>query len=639
MPLFRLHIPILDELKSKGLKTALREKTDDIVTRITAGLDPNDVRSVLRDDPPGRPNPRLKPHAEGFWLHMKPTYYHNLVDGFYPTFRLGWLATFFFAFEIVTGVFLMVYYTPSPLVAYENMLDILSNVPFGALMRDLHKLGGELMVAVVLLHMLRTLVTGSYKKPRQFTWATGVILLIFTLFVSFFGYLLPWDQLSLWAVTIGASMAEAAPPEVVGQTLNLLLRGGPDIGANGLLRAYLLHVIALPIVGIVALGVHYYKVILHGHSLPPGAENVGEDSAKRIPMDRRTYFMPNILTRELYYVSIFTLILVVASAYFYNAPLEPHAEPLITPLHVTSPWYFLFLQGMLKLGDKVIWGVVMPTLIVGALLTLPYVEVGPSRRYGDRRLGLTAIAGSVAIMAILSFMGTPWFAVTSSPDQEAVAALLPQTHPGPLRRAPWGELDYGTYEAAAWESSPTRALRELLSLFHEEMQDVAGPRNLDPEGIMVIEDWQPGLKKVTLRVLWTTPAQLAVVREEAAPAEGERDLVFRVYADEGCSRMLGSEIVLSRVPLSSGLFEVALAIPLDTLASGGFVPISASAQSATHTVWVKAFSGPTDLGCAAAQASLNADGSAWAVQVNNGRRDEFSQTAYLHRDSRYSEGR
>ena len=160
MPLFQLHLPILDDIKAKGLKPALQAKVEDAVTRVTAGLGPRDVRAVLRDDPPGRPNPRLKPHAEGFWLHMKPTYYHNLVDGLYPTFRLGWLSTFFFAFEILTGVFLMVFYTPSPLVAYENMRNILSNVPFGSLMRDLQKLGAELMVAVVALHMLRTHKTG-----------------------------------------------------------------------------------------------------------------------------------------------------------------------------------------------------------------------------------------------------------------------------------------------------------------------------------------------------------------------------------------------------------------------------------------------------------------------------------------------
>lgn len=507
MALFRVHIPILDDLKEKGVKATVEDTANDVVTRVTAGLNIADVRSVLRDDPVGRPNPRLKPHAEGFWLHMKPTYYHNLVDGIYPTFRLGWLSTFFFAFEIITGIYLMIYYTPSPLVAYENMLDILSNVPFGALMRDMHRLGAELMVIVVGLHMLRTFITGSYKKPRQFTWATGVILLGATLFLAFSGYLLPWDQLSLWAVTIGASMAEATPPEVVGRTLDSLLRGGPEIGANGLLRFYLLHVIALPLLGIVMLGVHYYKVVLHGHSLPPGAEDIGEDTAKRVPMDSRTYFMPRVLTRELFYVSGLLALMVAASAFSwgFHAPLEPHADPQITPLHTTAPWYFLWLQGMLKLGDAVLWGVIVPFgILAPLLLVMPYIELGPSRRYGDRRVGLSIAALSVITLSILTFMGTPWFHVSSSLDQEAIATLLPQTHPGPVREADWEQIEYGTFEASNWAQAPTPVLRDLLGTFEAELERAERDIHYrDVEGLMVVEDWQSDLKKVTFRVLWT----------------------------------------------------------------------------------------------------------------------------------------
>ncbi len=501
MALFKVHLPILDDLKKKGIRQAAEDKFEDVVTRVTAGLGPSQVRGVLRGEDPGRPNPRLQPHADGFWLHMKPTYYHQLVDGIYPTFRLGWMSVYFFAIEIITGIYLMFWYTPSPLVAFENMWEILGNVPFGRLMRDMHRLGAELMVIVVSLHMLRTFITGSYKKPRQFTWATGVILLLVTLVLSFSGYLLPWDQLSLWAVTIGASMAEAAPPEIVGQTLNLLVRGGPDIGANGLLRFYLLHVIGLPLAGLLALGVHYYKVIIHGHSLPPEADEIGEDTARKVPMNTRVYFMPDILTRESAYVAVLTLILVVASAWLYHAPLEPHADPQVTPLHTTAPWYFLWLQGMLKLGDKVIWGVVIPTILIGGLLVLPYIEVGPSRRYADRRIGLSAGVLFVAVLAILSFMGSPWYAVTSSADQEVVATLLPETHPGPVRLAEWTELEVGTYVAAEWETARTRALREVLHLYHEELEAVSETLP-NAEGLMIIEDWQPGLKKITFRILW-----------------------------------------------------------------------------------------------------------------------------------------
>lgn len=505
------HIPILDDIKKKGLVPALLYKTNEAVERLTAGLDIEDIRSVLRGDPAPKPNPRVKPHADGFWFHMRPTYYHTLTAGLYPSFRLGWLSVYFFVFETITGLILMLFYTPSPLVAYENMLNILSNVPFGRLMRDLHKIGAELMVTVVCLHMLRTLITGNYKKPRQFTWATGVILLAVTLFLSFSGYLLPWDQLSLWAVTIGASMAGAVP--VIGDMADTFLRGAPGaFNHTGLLRWYLAHVLLLPLVGFIFTGVHYYKVVIHGHSLPPEAEPVGEDTAKRVPTDQRVYFMPDVITRELLYVSLTTFLLVLACVTFYHAPLEPHADLLITPLHTTAPWYFLWLQGMLKLGDKFIWGVVVPGLLSGPLLLLPYLEVGPSRRYGDRRIGLTVIFASIIALAVLSFMGTPWYGVSSSPDQEVVAELLPQTHPGPFRTSNWEELEPGTYDSQNYATAPTETLRDLLHEYElgmEHARDNAKCRQPDinncltnGKGYMTIEDWQKGLKRITFRIVW-----------------------------------------------------------------------------------------------------------------------------------------
>jgi quinol-cytochrome oxidoreductase complex cytochrome b subunit len=393
----------------------------------------------------------------------------------------------------------------------------MSNVPLGLFMRDLHKIGAEGMVAVVCLHMLRTFVTGNYKKPRQFTWFTGVVLLLVTVGLSFSGYLLPWDQLSLWAVTIGASMAEAAPtpwplnilgqqwfrdPEFLGTMANNLLRGGPQFNANGLLRWYLGHVLLLPLIGFIFIGVHYYKVILHGHSLPPEAEKVGEDTAKRVPVDQRTYFMPNVLTDELFLVSLVTFLLVFGVTLGgYHAPLEPHADPLITPLHTTAPWYFLWLQGMLKLGDKVLWGVVAPNVIIGLLLSLPYVEVGPSRRYADRRIGLSVGMLVVIVLSILTFMGTPWYAVSSSVDQEIVATLLPQTHPGPLRSTHFDQLIPGQYNAKDWQSAPTAGLKELLKIYNAEIEHGA-IKLKGVEGVMIIEDWQTGLKKITFRVVW-----------------------------------------------------------------------------------------------------------------------------------------
>jgi hypothetical protein len=178
---------------------------------------------------------------------------------------------------------------------------------------------------------------------------------------------------------------------------------------------------------------------------------------------------------------------------------------LLTPLHITSPWYFLWLQGMLKIGDKILWGLVIPPGLIGMILLLPYFEVGPSRRYGARRIGLSAAAISVAALAVLSFMGSAWYKVTSSPDQEAVAALAPQTHPGPLREAAWDELTFGTYLASQWEAAPTPALQRLLQRFDKELVRTVGPDQRDAEAIMIVEDWQTDLKKITLRVVWTNP--------------------------------------------------------------------------------------------------------------------------------------
>ncbi len=154
----------VDQVREMGVKQAVIAKSDEVVERITAGMNVNDIRSALRGDEPRRPNPRLRPHADGFWLHIRPSFYHNEITRVYPTFHLGWLSTFMFVWETITGIFLMIFYTPSPLIAYGNMWNILANVPLGQLMRNMHRLGAEVMVIVVALHMLRTFITGSYKK-------------------------------------------------------------------------------------------------------------------------------------------------------------------------------------------------------------------------------------------------------------------------------------------------------------------------------------------------------------------------------------------------------------------------------------------------------------------------------------------
>ena len=462
----------LDDVKEKGFKKAVFEGIDDSVERLTAGLNVQDLREAFRgENPSRRPNPRLTPHADGFWLHMRPSYFNRDVTGMYPTFRLGWLSSYFVFFETITGILLMLWYTPSPEIAYGDMLTILSNVPLGQLMRDMHRLGAEFMVAVVAMHMMRTWITGSYKKPRQFTWFSGLLLLVITGFLSFSGYLLPWDQLSLWAVTIGASMAEATP--VVGDQVNLLLRGAPELGANGLLRFYLLHVLALPALLFVFFGVHYYKVIIHGHSLPPQKENIGEDSAKRVPLDKRVYFIPDMLTYEMMWLAATTFIITVLCIWFYHAPLENHADPQVTPLGTTAPWYFLWIQGALKLGDKFFWGVAFPTIALGGLALLPYLDVTPSRRYAHRRFMLTIACLLISVTTILSYMGLAKFAVQTSAETEIVHELTfepAHSKVGTGRTIPYDQMIVGAYTTAELHGHEGMSAADFIAGFNAETQ-------------------------------------------------------------------------------------------------------------------------------------------------------------------------
>jgi quinol-cytochrome oxidoreductase complex cytochrome b subunit len=491
----------------KGFLQTILDAADDVFTRVTAGIPAGEVRRMLRGEAPGRPNPRLKPHSEAFLLHIKPTYYHESVTRFTHTFRLGLLSTYLFFVETLTGLILMIWYAPTPERAYTDMIRLLANVPFGQLMRDMHRLGAELMVAVVTLHMVRTYLTGSYKAPRQFTWFTGVILLVLTLFLSFSGYLLPWDQLAYWAVTIGTSMAEAVPPPIVGETVNLLARGAPDIGANGLMRFYLLHVLFLPLALFLFFFVHYYKVVHFGISLPSDEEEVGQDTANKVPADRRVYFLPDVMLDEAAFLIGFTAFMVLLTGFFFTAPLESIANPQSTPLHTVAPWYFYWLQGLLKIADKTIAGVYVPGILLVLLMAIPYLDRNPSRRGRDRRVAIVSGVVAGIVMIILSWMGTPYYAVQGSPAVEIVQELMPEETMGPLRHLGYDRLPLGVYDTRDMVETEDAEFNHVM---HEFEASVKAFEEKDPSfneayGTLTISQEQPQLKRFTWDIYWLSP--------------------------------------------------------------------------------------------------------------------------------------
>ena len=215
-------------------------------------------RSIVRSGYPNTPRNQMLAVATNVFLHLHPTRIHRTHVKITHTFCLGGLSFFLFLGLTVTGVLLMFYYVPAVERAYEDMLALETDVRFGLLMRNLHRWMAHGMVLTVLMHMMRVFYTGAYKPPREFNWVVGVVLLVLTLLLSFTGYLLPWDELAFWAITVGTDMVGSAP--IFGQPNRFVLIGGYDVGANALIRFYTLHVIGLPLLAAIFMAVHFWRI-------------------------------------------------------------------------------------------------------------------------------------------------------------------------------------------------------------------------------------------------------------------------------------------------------------------------------------------------------------------------------------------
>lgn len=224
-------------------------------------------QSVFRSGYPNTPRNQMLAIATNVFLHLHPTRLHRTHVKITHTYCLGGLSFFMFIILTVTGVLLMFYYVPSTASAYTDIAAFETNVRFGMLMRNLHRWTGHAMVILVFLHMMRVFYTGAYKPPREFNWVVGVVLLVLTLLLSFTGYLLPWDQLALWAITVGHGIAGSTP--YFGDEVQFVLFGGFEIGQAALIRFYTLHVLALPLLAAIMMAVHFWRVRRDGGMARP----------------------------------------------------------------------------------------------------------------------------------------------------------------------------------------------------------------------------------------------------------------------------------------------------------------------------------------------------------------------------------
>ena len=234
-------------------------------------------KSIFRHKYPDNARDQALAILSNVFLHLHPIKVRKSGVRMSFTWCMGGITFFLFLVETITGVLLMFYYRPTVEFAFNDIKALREHVPLG-IMRELHRWGAHAMVITVWLHMLRVFLTGSYKPPREFNWNVGVILLVLTLLLSFTGYLLPWDQLAIWAITVGTNMARATPimghegpgaqlivlgdvPLVTaGSDVRFGLLAGKTVGAAALLRFYVLHCVAIPLAAGVLIAVHFWRV-------------------------------------------------------------------------------------------------------------------------------------------------------------------------------------------------------------------------------------------------------------------------------------------------------------------------------------------------------------------------------------------
>ena len=411
-------------------------------------------RSVFRNPLPSSDLGRSQTTFSNLFLHIHPIKTHvNSLRPMY-TMGLGVISLSLFIILCMSGFLLMFYYVPSVEQAHNRMLDLSGTVAFGTLLRNMHRWGAHAMVAIVMLHLCRVFYTGSYRAPREFNWIVGVVLFLLTLVASFTGYLLPWDQLAFWAITVGTAIAAYAP--VVGEEMRYLLLGDRVVGQEALIRFYVLHVAVIPAAITTLVGVHFWRIRKDGGlSRPEGADlpeaqvlfpdaiegkleglaplaktqktrQFGVMGLVRGPFtkvgntpDNTVYSWPNLFIAELFCFAL-TILAILLWSLAMNAPLEAPADPTHPPNPSKAPWYFLGLQEMVSYSA--FWGGIgVPTIFVILLLLLPYLDRG-TRGTGvwfsrHRLLAITLftlllITNLVFVIIGTFFRGPNWALVT-----------------------------------------------------------------------------------------------------------------------------------------------------------------------------------------------------------------------------------
>lgn len=236
-------------------------------------------RSVFRHSYPDTPLNQSLVMMGNVFLHLHPVKVSRQAMKITYTWCMGGISFFLFLLLTITGVFLMFYYVPDTASAYPNINQLSAVISFGHLVRNMHRWAAHLMVVSVTLHMIRVFYHGAYKPPREFNWVIGVLLFLITLFLSFTGYLLPWDQIALWAVTVGTQIAQYVP--LVGSPIYAVLADGSSVSQATLIRFYVGHVILLPLAAALLMAVHFWRIRKDGGAAGPPPPSRRDQAANK----------------------------------------------------------------------------------------------------------------------------------------------------------------------------------------------------------------------------------------------------------------------------------------------------------------------------------------------------------------------
>jgi ubiquinol-cytochrome c reductase cytochrome b subunit len=326
-------------------------------------------------------------------------------------YTLGFLAVIAFGVQAFTGILLMLYYIPHPDHAFRSVQDIMTKVPYGWLFREMHTVGSNLMITVVLLHMVTVFLMGNYKRPRELTWLGGGLALIVTMIFGYSGHLLPWSQMSYWSTTVVTSMPTAIP--IVGDTIATILRGGDHITGTTLSRFFELHIAILPLIFMTLMCIHLFLIYRTGISATPfgKADIEGRpltEYKRKAHPDGYPYY-PAFFQKQMYmmmaYFAVMFFIITFLPTLFFPPEANVAADPFKTPLEIRPAWYLLAQYQILRLVPNKFFGILIQLILAVLFLFWPFLDTQAEKNLMKRPVLRGVFACLLAAWVILLFWG------------------------------------------------------------------------------------------------------------------------------------------------------------------------------------------------------------------------------------------